>query len=101
MKSTGDGTWTWKADLMGFDNPLPDMTSAALIERYWSAIRSIQCPILEIRGAESDLVSDEAIERMKRLGNKVSSIDVSRAGHVVMVDQPEAFIEAIRGFIDL
>ena len=101
LKSTGDGTWTWKADLMGFDNPLPDMTSAAIIERYWSAIRSIQCPILEIRGAESDLVSDETIERMKRLGNKVSSVDVSSAGHVVMVDQPEAFIEAIRGFISL
>ena len=77
------------------------MTSAAIIERYWSAIRSIQCPILEIRGAESGLVSDETIERMKRLGTKVSSVDVSSAGHVVMVDQPEAFIEAIRGFISL
>jgi len=101
LKSTGDGTWTWKADLMGFDNPLPDMTSAAIIERYWSAIKSIQCPILEIRGTESGLVSDETIERTKRLGNKVSSVDVSNAGHVVMVDQPEAFIEAIRGFISL
>ena len=101
LKLTVDGTWTWKADLMGFDNPLPDMTNAALIERYWSAIRSIQCPILEIRGAESNLVSDETIEKMRQLGNKVSSVDVSNAGHVVMVDQPEAFIEAIREFIGL
>jgi len=101
LKLTVDGTWTWKADLMAFDNPLPDMTNAALIERYWSAIRSIQCPILEIRGAESNLVSDETIEKMKHLGNKVSSIDVNNAGHVVMVDQPEAFIEAIREFIGL
>jgi len=101
LKSTVDGTWTWKADLMGFDNPLPDMTNAALIERYWTAIRSIQCPILEIRGAESNLVSDETIEKMRQLGNEVSSVDVSNAGHVVMVDQPEAFIEAIREFIGL
>jgi pimeloyl-ACP methyl ester carboxylesterase len=38
---------------------------------------------------------------MRQLGNKVSSVDVSNAGHVVMVDQPEAFIEAIREFIGL
>jgi pimeloyl-ACP methyl ester carboxylesterase len=38
---------------------------------------------------------------MKRLGKDVSSVDVANAGHVVMVDQPEAFIEATRGFVGL
>jgi pimeloyl-ACP methyl ester carboxylesterase len=72
-----------------------------LIERYWSAIESIQCPILEIRGAESGLVSDQTIKKMKHVGKNVSSVDVSNAGHVVMVDQPESFIDAIRNFINL
>lgn len=101
LKQTASGTWSWKADLSGFDSPLPDMTSAALIERYWSAIESIQCPILEIRGAESGLVSDQTIKKMKHVGKNVSSVDVSNAGHVVMVDQPESFIDAIRNFINL
>ena len=101
LRQTDSGSWTWKADLDGFDNPLPDMTDSSLISRYWSAIESIQCPILEIRGAESNLVSDSTIEKMKRLGREVSSVDVSRAGHVVMVDQPEPFIEAIKGFVRL
>ena len=101
LRQTDSGSWTWKADLDGFDNPLPDMTDSLLISRYWSAIESIQCPILEIRGAESNLVSDSTIEKMKRLGREVSSVDVSRAGHVVMVDQPEPFIEAIKGFVRL
>jgi esterase len=101
LKQTDSGTWAWKADLSGFDNPLPDMTSAALIERYWSAIQSIQCPILEIRGAESGLVSDQTIEKMKHVGKNVLSVDVSNAGHVVMVDQPESFIDAISAFINL
>jgi pimeloyl-ACP methyl ester carboxylesterase len=77
------------------------MNSPALINRYWSAIETIQCPIFEIRGKESGLVSDGTIEKMKKLGKDVSSVDVSSAGHVVMVDQPEAFIEAIRAFVRL
>jgi len=101
LKQTDSGNWTWKADLNGFDNPLPDMTSSELIGRYWSAIENIQCPIFEIRGAESGLVSDDTIGKMKSLGKDVTSVDVASAGHVVMVDQPEAFIEAIRGFVGL
>jgi esterase len=101
LKQTDSGVWTWKADLNGFDNPLPDMTSTELINRYWSAIETIQCPIFEIRGKKSDLVSDDTIDKMKRLGKDVSSVDVANAGHVVMVDQPEAFIEATRGFVGL
>mgnify|MGYP003303072298 FL=1 len=101
LKKTDSSTWTWKADLNGFDNPLPDMTSTELIGRYWSAIEDIQCPIFEIRGAESGLVSDDTIDKMKSLGKNVTSVDVASAGHVVMVDQPEAFIEAARGFVGL
>jgi len=99
LNETGNGKWIWKADLEGFDNPLPDMTSSELIRRYWSAIEAIRCPILEIRGTESGLVSDDTIEKMKDLGHDVSSVDVEGAGHVVMVDQPEAFIDAIKGFV--
>ena len=101
LRQTDSGSWTWKADLEGFDNPLPDITDASLISRYWSAIEAIRCPILEIRGVESNLVGDSTIEKMKHLGKEVSSVDVSRAGHVVMVDQPEVFIEAIKVFVRL
>ena len=99
LKQTESGQWTWKADLEGFDNPLPDMTSESLIKGYWNAIKSIECPIYEIRGAESGLVSDEVLTKMEKIGKDVSSTDVERAGHVVMVDQPEAFIEAIKSFL--
>lgn len=96
-----NGQWEWKADLNGFDNPLPDMTDPNLIGRYWDAIEAIKCPILEIRGSESGLVSDEVIDQMKAKGNDISSVDVPLAGHVVMVDQPESFISSIRTFIGM
>ena len=99
IKPTDSGKWTWKADLEGFENPLPDMTSDSLIAAYWNAIEAIECPIYEIRGAESGLVSDEVLSKMKEKGKDVTSTDVEKAGHVVMVDQPEAFIDAIKDFI--
>ena len=36
-----------------------------------------------------------------RVGKDVSHVDVEAAGHVVMVDQPDSFVEAVRGFLSL
>ena len=63
MQQREDGQWTWRADAALFNVSLPDMTDPGLIARYWRAIESIPCPILEVRGTESNLVSDEVIQR--------------------------------------
>ena len=99
MRQLPDGLWTWKADPTLFNVPLPDMTDSGLIGRYWKALESIPCPILEVRGAESSLVSDEVIQRMQRVGKDFKSIDVAGAGHVVTVDKPQEFIEVTRSFL--
>jgi esterase len=99
MRQQEDGKWTWKADASLFNVPLPDQTDPTLIARYWKAIDSITCPILEVRGAESGLVSDETIDQMKQRGSKVTSVDIPNAGHVVTVDKPHEFIEATRSFL--
>ena len=99
MKQTDDGLWTWKADHDLFNVPLPDMSDPDLIGRYWSALETIPCPILEVRGAESPLVSDAVLDRMKAAANDLTSVDVADAGHVVTVDKPREFIAATREFL--
>ena len=99
LRQLDNGQWTWKADSALFNSPLPDMTDQSLIDRYWHGIDTITCPILEVRGAESGLVSDETIERMKQRGRQFSSVDVAGAGHVVTVDKPGEFIAATRDFL--
>ncbi len=99
LRQRGDGAWTWKADSKLFNVPLPDMTDQAIIDRYWSALARVPCPILEVRGGESVLVSDEVLERMKSEAKDLTSVDVSGAGHVVTVDKPAEFIEATRDFL--
>ena len=99
MRQKDDGTWTWKADASLFNMTLTDLTSRELQQRYWKAVEAITCPILEVRGAESPLVSDEVIQRMIAMGQNFTSVDVPGAGHVVTVDKPQEFIEVTRGFL--
>jgi pimeloyl-ACP methyl ester carboxylesterase len=99
MKQTDDGAWTWKADPALFNVPLPDMSDPGLIGRYWNALETIPCPILEVRGSESPLVSDAVLDRMKAAATDLSSVDVANAGHVVTVDQPDDFIAVTREFL--
>ena len=99
MRQRDDGRWTWKADHALFNVALPDMTDPGLIGRYWKAVEAITCPILEVRGTESNLVSDETVRRMIEVGKQFSSVDVAGAGHVVTVDKPMEFIEVTRSFL--
>ena len=75
------------------------MSDETLISRYWNALETIPCPILEVRGGESPLVSDDILARMKAAANDLRSADVADAGHVVTVDKPAEFIEATREFL--
>ena len=101
MKQREDGQWTWKADPSLFNVPLADMTDPGHIARYWKAVETIPCPILEVRGTESSLVSDEVVQRMEKLGKQFRSVDVPGAGHVVTVDKPYEFIEVTRSFLNV
>ena len=101
IKQNAEGVWTWKADPRLFNTPLPDMSDPGLISRYWRALETIPCSILEVRGADSPLVSDEILDRMKSVANDLTSIDIPNAGHVVTVDKPAEFVEATRPFLNV
>ncbi len=94
-----DGRWVWKADPVLFNKVLPDMTEPSHVARYWKAFEAIECPLLEVRGLESGLVSDETVRRMEQVGKRFSSVDVAGAGHIVTIDKPQEFIQATRGFL--
>ena len=99
MKQTEDDAWTWKADPALFNVPLPDMSDPGIIARYWQALETILCPILEVRGSGSPLVPDSVLDRMKSAANDLTSVDVADAGHVVTVDKPSEFIAVTRDFL--
>lgn len=99
VEDPNDGTWRWKTDPYHLTVALPDMQSESLINRYWSALETISCPILEIRGEESPLVSDDVLEKMKKTAAKLESVDIPGAGHVVSLDKPNEFNVVARNWI--
>ena len=101
MKQRDDGKWTWKADPLLLTVPLSDMENPESIARYWRSLEAIRCPIMEVRGLGSPLLSDDIIERMCKANPLFSNVDVEDAGHVVPVDKPEEFIQVTRGFLGI
>ena len=99
MRQLEDGTWTWKADPKLHNSRLRDLDDQGMIDRYWQAMAKIECPILEVRGNESTIVSDQALERMKQVSRAFTSVDVEGSGHVVAVDKPQGLIEVTREFL--
>ena len=99
LNQNKDGTWQWKADPNLIIPPLKDGTDENLIRRYWEGLAKINCPILEIQGSESTLLSSELKEKMIAVAKNLSWVEIPNAGHVVTVDQPELFIEATREFL--
>jgi pimeloyl-ACP methyl ester carboxylesterase len=73
---------------------------ARLTGELWDALARVACPCLVIRGAASDVVSADVAERMVEEVLPAGRLAVvPRAGHSVMVDNPEACRDAVLDFV--
>lgn len=80
------------SDRDGYINPLQD-------EKIWDALPQINIPTLIIRGGFSAVLSSQVADNMaKKLPNANISI-IERAGHAVMLDNPQQTTNAIINFI--
>lgn len=92
------GGYGWKYDRalreaarQGQPRPVADL---------WPLWKSIACPTLLVRGAESDILSPEVAARMVETQPRARLAVVPGAGHTVPGDQPEAFLGLLTGFLD-
>ena len=69
-------------------------------EAQWAALARITCPTLVVRGAASDILSQDTADKMvdEVLADARLAV-VPQAGHSVMTDNPEGFEEALSGFL--
>lgn len=98
LRKLPNGKWAWKWDprpLMYADEAAEEASRRAL----WGAVEELVCPCLVVRGAQSDLFSqDDArfLAKRLRLG---TWIEVANAGHNVQGDNPAGLVAAIRQFL--
>jgi pimeloyl-ACP methyl ester carboxylesterase len=71
-----------------------------LTKELWDALANLPCPALVVRGAASDVMSPEVADRMVEDVLEHGRLAVvARAGHSVMVDNPDGFRAALTGFV--
>lgn len=89
LKRVDEG-WTWKFD--------PSIWKRFEMKRESSdLLKAAQCRVAIIRGEESALMADDVGEYMRELlGHQVPFVSIPHARHHVMLDQPLAFISALR-----
>ncbi|MBI4269224.1 MAG: alpha/beta fold hydrolase [Candidatus Rokubacteria bacterium] len=92
-----DGGLVWK-----YDRALREAVRAGRWRDpadLWPAWRALACPVLLVRGADSDVLAPETAKRMIEANPRARLIEVPGAGHTVPGDQPAAFQALLGEFL--
>ncbi len=68
------------------------------VPHLWEQWGKISCPILELKGSESDFLSDEIRDRMTESQPSLRFIEVPESGHGISGDNPDFLLQELRGF---
>ncbi len=92
-----DGKWTYRFDpaLRDPQRPLPRGNPDIL----WQALKQINVPTLIMRGEQSDVLTKDCSQRMQRDTPDARLVEVPDSGHVIPVDQPQAFKDLVGAFL--
>ncbi|WP_144156659.1 alpha/beta fold hydrolase [Paraburkholderia sp. BCC1885] len=96
-----DGAWYFRYDpriAVPFAATTEEQAAAGEVA-LWGALKAMQSPVLVVRGAQSDLLSRETVEKMVALGNAVSSVEIPGVGHAPAFVSDEQIGIARRFFI--
>lgn len=98
LRRQPDGRWRWKYDHRRFQNLDRE---AHLAERRGLAERlaRVTCPVLVVRGADSDVFHAEDAAHLAERFPKGHQITIENAGHTVQGDNPKALVAALRHFL--
>ncbi len=85
VRKSDSGMLTWKMDPMirRFLGAQPEL-------QPWDALKAVSCPVLIVRGAESDVLSSATAEQMVATLPAAEIVEVPGVGHAPLLDEPEA-----------
>jgi len=100
LRQHSDGRWYWHWD-PAFVSPKSRRWSLEEVNaRLTAAMQSIAAPMLLVRGTNSEIVPDSAVERFRETMPSAAIIDIAGAHHMVAGDDNDAFLEALIQFIE-
>ncbi len=101
LRQDAEGRWRWHWDPAFIDgklsiNTVPPHFQQTLLD----AAADLTIPTLLVRGARSELVSEEYAQEFLKLAPHAYYTDVSDAGHMVAGDRNDVFSNAVLDFLD-
>jgi pimeloyl-ACP methyl ester carboxylesterase len=93
LRELPDGTLTFKYDkeLRRRPRALFDHTQ----DELWAAWRAVSCPVLLVRGADSDVLAADTAQRMLTENPNVSFASIPDCGHSITLDSPDGLLEVV------
>jgi esterase len=93
LRPLPDGTLTFKYDKELRSNPraLFDHTR----DELWDAWRAVSCPVLLVRGADSEVLAPDTAQRMLAENANVSFATVPDCGHSITLDSPDGLLAVV------
>lgn len=92
LRPRPDGTLTFK-----YDDALRER--GAIFDRstdqLWAAWQAVGCPILLVRGDDSDILAVETAQRMLASNARASLVGILDCGHSITLDNPQGLLDAV------
>jgi esterase len=98
LRQTPTGKWALKHDQRRASEEYAKIGTAQR-ERIAQQIPQISCPVLIVRGALSEVLTDDAADKFARSLPKGRSVRVENAGHNVQGDNPGGLLEVLLPFL--
>jgi pimeloyl-ACP methyl ester carboxylesterase len=98
LRQLANGRWTWKYDRQHALRGSPE-DQARTLRDLDERLPAVTCPTLIVRGAESDLFSDEDAQTMTRKIPNARWVRIRNAGHTVQGDNPSELAHTLRAFL--
>ena len=101
LRKGDDGRWRWHWDPGFIDGPMSINTvSKDFQQNLLDSAADLDIPTLLVRGARSELVSEEYAKEFLSLAPHAHYADVSDAGHMVAGDKNDIFSDAVINFLE-
>ena len=101
LRELPDGRWVWKhmfaRRLRGAQAPVGGWRE--LVAGMGDEAMTLTCPALVLRGATSDVLSNEGAEEIASLIPDARLATVGSAGHHAAGDNPETTVDLVRDFL--
>jgi pimeloyl-ACP methyl ester carboxylesterase len=90
--------WHWDPQFQRPDNGLSDRELNRTL--LLSAARQVRVPTLVLRGAQSDVVSDDGVAELMAILPTAETASIAGSGHMIVGDDNDSFVGALWSFVE-